>query len=91
MKEECHDGVLYSSLPLCSSPPLPQEEDGSTGLHHAAKLGNLDIVRLLLGTGQVDVNAQVREGAWPLGSAQVTTPNKANKYTRVGLGDISVL
>ncbi|XP_023665526.1 histone-lysine N-methyltransferase EHMT2 isoform X7 [Paramormyrops kingsleyae] len=47
------------------------EDDGSTGLHHAAKLGNLDIVNLLLGTGQVDINAQVgargrgsRLGSW---------------------------
>lgn len=37
-----------------------QEEDGYTGLHHAAKLGNLEIVRMLLETGQVDVNAQVK-------------------------------
>lgn len=36
-----------------------QEEDGSTGLHHAAKLGNLEVVTLLLSTGQVDINAQV--------------------------------
>ncbi|CAB1321098.1 unnamed protein product [Coregonus sp. 'balchen'] len=35
------------------------EEDGYTGLHHAAKLGSLDIVTLLLETGQVDINAQV--------------------------------
>jgi len=40
----------------------PQEEDGYTGLHHAAKLGNLEIVNMLLETGQVDVNAQVRKG-----------------------------
>uniref|UniRef100_A0A669F3J0 Euchromatic histone-lysine N-methyltransferase 2 n=1 Tax=Oreochromis niloticus TaxID=8128 RepID=A0A669F3J0_ORENI len=33
--------------------------DGYTGLHHAAKLGNLEIVNMLLETGQVDVNAQV--------------------------------
>lgn len=39
---------------------LPQEEDGSTCLHHAAKIGNLEMVNLLLSTGQVDVNAQVR-------------------------------
>lgn len=38
---------------------LPQEEDGSTCLHHAAKIGNLEMVSLLLSTGQVDVNAQV--------------------------------
>lgn len=38
-----------------------QEEDGYTGLHHAAKLGNLEIVNMLLETGQVDVNAQVKE------------------------------
>lgn len=37
-----------------------QEEDGSTCLHHAAKIGNLEMVSLLLSTGQVDVNAQVR-------------------------------
>lgn len=36
-----------------------KEEDGYTGLHHAAKLGNLEIVNMLLETGQVDVNAQV--------------------------------
>ena len=39
----------------------PQEEDGYTGLHHAAKQGNLQLVQLLLETGQVDINAQVRE------------------------------
>lgn len=38
-----------------------QEEDGYTGLHHAAKLGNLEILNMLLETGQVDVNAQVKE------------------------------
>lgn len=38
-----------------------QEEDGYTGLHHAAKLGNLEIVSMLLETGQVDVNAQVND------------------------------
>lgn len=42
-----------------SPAPLPQEEDGSTCLHHAAKIGNLEMVSLLLSTGQVDVNAQV--------------------------------
>lgn len=40
-----------------------QEEDGYTGLHHAAKLGNLEIVNMLLETGQVDVNAQVQTDA----------------------------
>lgn len=44
---------------------LPQEEDGSTCLHHAAKIGNLEMVSLLLSTGQVDVNAQVRVPAAP--------------------------
>uniref|UniRef100_A0A8C7PGX5 Euchromatic histone-lysine N-methyltransferase 2 n=1 Tax=Oncorhynchus mykiss TaxID=8022 RepID=A0A8C7PGX5_ONCMY len=39
------------------------EEDGYTGLHHAAKLGSLDIVTLLLETGQVDINAQ-DSGGW---------------------------
>uniref|UniRef100_A0A674AXL6 Euchromatic histone-lysine N-methyltransferase 2 n=1 Tax=Salmo trutta TaxID=8032 RepID=A0A674AXL6_SALTR len=38
-------------------------EDGYTGLHHAAKLGSLDIVTLLLETGQVDINAQ-DSGGW---------------------------
>lgn len=38
-----------------------QEDDGYTGLHHAAKLGNLDVVNMLLETGQVDVNAQVKK------------------------------
>lgn len=38
-----------------------QEEDGYTGLHHAAKLGNLETVNMLLETGQVDVNAQVKQ------------------------------
>lgn len=43
-----------------------QEEDGYTGLHHAAKLGNLEILNMLLETGQVDVNAQVKEDPkWP--------------------------
>lgn len=49
---------------------LYQEEDGYTGLHHAAKLGNLEIVNMLLETGQVDVNAQV--GAELLSSTSVT-------------------
>lgn len=54
-----------------------QEEDGSTCLHHAAKNGNLEMVELLLSTGQVDVNAQVSGGAGPrgvTGSAGVTDP-----------------
>uniref|UniRef100_A0A8C9W5F2 Euchromatic histone-lysine N-methyltransferase 2 n=1 Tax=Scleropages formosus TaxID=113540 RepID=A0A8C9W5F2_SCLFO len=42
------------------------EDDGSTGLHHAAKLGNLEIVNLLLGTGQVDINAQDSGGWTPI-------------------------
>uniref|UniRef100_A0A8C9RZ28 Euchromatic histone-lysine N-methyltransferase 2 n=1 Tax=Scleropages formosus TaxID=113540 RepID=A0A8C9RZ28_SCLFO len=41
-------------------------DDGSTGLHHAAKLGNLEIVNLLLGTGQVDINAQDSGGWTPI-------------------------
>lgn len=44
---------------------LLQEEDGSTCLHHAAKIGDLEMVSLLLSTGQVDVNAQV-SGLRPL-------------------------
>ncbi|XP_049329095.1 histone-lysine N-methyltransferase EHMT2-like [Astyanax mexicanus] len=42
------------------------EEDGSTGLHHAAKLGNLEVVMLLLNTGQVDINAQDSGGWTPI-------------------------
>uniref|UniRef100_A0A667X174 Euchromatic histone-lysine N-methyltransferase 2 n=1 Tax=Myripristis murdjan TaxID=586833 RepID=A0A667X174_9TELE len=42
------------------------EDDGYTGLHHAAKLGNLEIVYLLLETGQVDVNAQDSGGWTPI-------------------------
>uniref|UniRef100_A0A4W5N6E0 Euchromatic histone-lysine N-methyltransferase 2 n=1 Tax=Hucho hucho TaxID=62062 RepID=A0A4W5N6E0_9TELE len=42
------------------------EEDGYTGLHHAAKLGSLDIVTLLLETGQVDINAQDSGGWTPI-------------------------
>uniref|UniRef100_A0A7N6B4E6 Euchromatic histone-lysine N-methyltransferase 2 n=1 Tax=Anabas testudineus TaxID=64144 RepID=A0A7N6B4E6_ANATE len=40
--------------------------DGYTGLHHAAKLGNLEIVKMLLETGQVDVNAQDNGGWTPI-------------------------
>nr|XP_055075624.1 histone-lysine N-methyltransferase EHMT2 isoform X2 [Misgurnus anguillicaudatus] len=38
-------------------------EDGSTGLHHAAKMGTFEVVNLLLSTGQVDINAQ-DSGGW---------------------------
>lgn len=48
---------MIMDFTLCS---CLQEEDGYTGLHHAAKLGNLEIVNMLLETGQVDVNAQVK-------------------------------
>uniref|UniRef100_A0A3Q2XYX0 Uncharacterized protein n=1 Tax=Hippocampus comes TaxID=109280 RepID=A0A3Q2XYX0_HIPCM len=41
-------------------------EDGYTGLHHAAKQGNLEIVNTLLETGQVDVNAQDSGGWTPI-------------------------
>uniref|UniRef100_A0A8C7UB09 Euchromatic histone-lysine N-methyltransferase 2 n=1 Tax=Oncorhynchus mykiss TaxID=8022 RepID=A0A8C7UB09_ONCMY len=41
-------------------------KDGYTGLHHAAKLGSLDIVTLLLETGQVDINAQDSGGWTPI-------------------------
>uniref|UniRef100_A0A8C4GQS4 Euchromatic histone-lysine N-methyltransferase 2 n=1 Tax=Dicentrarchus labrax TaxID=13489 RepID=A0A8C4GQS4_DICLA len=41
-------------------------EDGYTGLHHAAKLGNLETVNMLLETGQVDVNAQDSGGWTPI-------------------------
>ncbi|KAK2101503.1 Histone-lysine N-methyltransferase ehmt2 [Saguinus oedipus] len=40
-----------------------KEVDSSTYLHHAAKTGNLEMVSLLLSTGQVDVNAQ-DSGGW---------------------------
>uniref|UniRef100_A0A3B4WAQ1 Uncharacterized protein n=1 Tax=Seriola lalandi dorsalis TaxID=1841481 RepID=A0A3B4WAQ1_SERLL len=40
--------------------------DGYTGLHHAAKLGSLEIVSMLLETGQVDVNAQDSGGWTPI-------------------------
>uniref|UniRef100_A0A8C5GSA9 Euchromatic histone-lysine N-methyltransferase 2 n=1 Tax=Gouania willdenowi TaxID=441366 RepID=A0A8C5GSA9_GOUWI len=40
--------------------------DGYTGLHHAAKMGNLEIVNMLLETGQVDVNAQDSGGWTPI-------------------------
>uniref|UniRef100_A0A673G9W5 Histone-lysine N-methyltransferase EHMT2-like n=1 Tax=Sinocyclocheilus rhinocerous TaxID=307959 RepID=A0A673G9W5_9TELE len=40
--------------------------DGSTGLHHAAKLGNLEVLMLLLSTGQVDLNAQDSGGWTPI-------------------------
>uniref|UniRef100_A0A671KQ14 Histone-lysine N-methyltransferase EHMT2-like n=1 Tax=Sinocyclocheilus anshuiensis TaxID=1608454 RepID=A0A671KQ14_9TELE len=49
-----------------SSVFVVQEEDGSTGLHHAAKLGNLEVVMLLLSTGQVDINAQDSGGWTPI-------------------------
>ncbi|KAJ7999937.1 hypothetical protein DPEC_G00199580 [Dallia pectoralis] len=42
------------------------EEDGYTGLHHASKLGSLEIVTLLLETGQVDINAQDSGGWTPI-------------------------
>uniref|UniRef100_A0A7N8XRX7 Euchromatic histone-lysine N-methyltransferase 2 n=1 Tax=Mastacembelus armatus TaxID=205130 RepID=A0A7N8XRX7_9TELE len=41
-------------------------EDGYTALHHAAKLGSLEIVNMLLETGQVDVNAQDNGGWTPI-------------------------
>uniref|UniRef100_A0A663FBK7 [histone H3]-lysine(9) N-methyltransferase n=1 Tax=Aquila chrysaetos chrysaetos TaxID=223781 RepID=A0A663FBK7_AQUCH len=41
-------------------------KDGSTCLHHAAKNGNLEMVDLLLSTGQVDVNAQDNGGWTPI-------------------------
>ncbi|XP_053718857.1 histone-lysine N-methyltransferase EHMT2 isoform X1 [Synchiropus splendidus] len=42
------------------------EEEGYTGLHHASKQGNLEIVSMLLETGQVDVNAQDSGGWTPI-------------------------
>uniref|UniRef100_A0A672T426 Histone-lysine N-methyltransferase EHMT2-like n=1 Tax=Sinocyclocheilus grahami TaxID=75366 RepID=A0A672T426_SINGR len=41
-------------------------KDGSTGLHHAAKLGNLEVLMLLLSTGQVDLNTQDSGGWTPI-------------------------
>uniref|UniRef100_A0A8C5WZ86 [histone H3]-lysine(9) N-methyltransferase n=1 Tax=Laticauda laticaudata TaxID=8630 RepID=A0A8C5WZ86_LATLA len=41
-------------------------KDGSTCLHHAAKNGNVEMVSLLLSTGQVDVNAQDNGGWTPI-------------------------
>uniref|UniRef100_A0A671QDT4 Histone-lysine N-methyltransferase EHMT2-like n=1 Tax=Sinocyclocheilus anshuiensis TaxID=1608454 RepID=A0A671QDT4_9TELE len=40
--------------------------DGSTGLHHAAKRGNLEVLMLLLSTGQVDLNVQDSGGWTPI-------------------------
>uniref|UniRef100_A0AAY5ECL1 Euchromatic histone-lysine N-methyltransferase 2 n=1 Tax=Electrophorus electricus TaxID=8005 RepID=A0AAY5ECL1_ELEEL len=51
---------------LIQSGACVYHEDGSTGLHHAAKLGNLEIVTLLLNTGQVDINAQDSGGWTPI-------------------------
>lgn len=64
--------TLFHSFSLFSRSSALQEEDGYTGLHHAAKLGSLDIVTLLLETGQVDINAQVgkSERGTLLGSRQ---------------------
>ncbi|KAM3858182.1 histone-lysine N-methyltransferase EHMT2 [Diretmus argenteus] len=42
------------------------EDDGYTGLHHAAKLGNKETVSMLLETGQVDINAQDSGGWTPI-------------------------
>uniref|UniRef100_A0A670I5B2 [histone H3]-lysine(9) N-methyltransferase n=1 Tax=Podarcis muralis TaxID=64176 RepID=A0A670I5B2_PODMU len=42
------------------------KDDGSTCLHHAAKNGNVEMVSLLLSTGQVDVNAQDSGGWTPI-------------------------
>lgn len=61
-RPECKTEV-WLLLDLNSWSWIFQEEDGYTGLHHAAKLGNLEIVNMLLETGQVDVNAQVEKDA----------------------------
>uniref|UniRef100_A0A672IJS2 Euchromatic histone-lysine N-methyltransferase 2 n=1 Tax=Salarias fasciatus TaxID=181472 RepID=A0A672IJS2_SALFA len=53
--------TVRSGLVGVNAAVVGQEEDGYTGLHHAAKLGNLETVNMLLETGQVDVNAQVKE------------------------------
>ena len=54
--------VIAMAMAMVMMLMSPQEEDGYTGLHHAAKQGNLQLVHLLLETGQVDINAQVRGG-----------------------------
>ncbi len=58
MTFECSCSVILTAR-VESCVFVVQEENGSTGLHHAAKLGNLEVVMLLLSTGQVDLNAQV--------------------------------
>lgn len=65
-------------VPLC----FAQEEDGYTGLHHAAKLGSLEIVTMLLETGQVDVNAQVRPES--AGERRRTAQLSRNSLVRAG-------
>ncbi|XP_052389862.1 histone-lysine N-methyltransferase EHMT2-like [Carassius gibelio] len=57
-KVDLDTDVNPSGTPENIPRPQTEEEDGSTGLHHAAKLGNLEVVLLLLSTGQVDINAQ---------------------------------
>ena len=39
---------------------------GYTGLHWAAKHGNTDIVKLLAGTYELDINVKTRGGYTPL-------------------------
>ncbi|XP_075868086.1 histone-lysine N-methyltransferase EHMT2 isoform X4 [Nelusetta ayraudi] len=60
------------------------EEDGYTGLHHAAKLGSLEIVTMLLETGQVDVNAQVKGRCQSAGQRRRTTKVSRNSLLRAG-------
>lgn len=52
--------VWFAVISFSVCVTVNQEDDGYTGLHHAAKLGNLEIVKMLLETGQADVNAQVK-------------------------------
>jgi uncharacterized protein len=42
------------------------DEDGWTALHVAARIGNFDVVRILLGTPQIDVNAKNKWKSTPL-------------------------
>ena len=60
-----------------------QEEDGYTGLHHAAKQGNLQLVHLLLETGQVDINAQVRWETVSVATTRLQTAASGFPISRV--------
>ena len=54
---------------LQEDPLLAKSKDftnGYTALHWAAKRGNLDLVKLLVGNYEVDVNAKTHGGYTPL-------------------------